>query len=99
VSDVLRIEPPIGKEEKMDAVDANGTVSSIKTVQTLMSTELTRVERMMQEAGKASTMDADGNGDQLLDAYLHIYTSLINGLASVEEALQWLRQTGQEQRS
>jgi hypothetical protein len=78
----------------MATMDTIIAVSSIETVQTLMCTELNRIERVMQEAGQSSVADTSGHGDQLLNSYLHIYTNLINGLASVEEVLQWLRRTG-----
>lgn len=69
--------------------EANGATCGIKAVHELMCTELDRIERVMQEVRQSPSTEA--SDDQLLDAYLHIYTNLISGLASIEEALHWLQ--------
>ena len=74
--------------DNMPRPDANGALHGIRTLHTLMCTEVDRIERAMQEARQPSITET--SDDELVDAYVHIYTNLISGLASVEEALEWL---------
>jgi hypothetical protein len=76
--------------EKMSIHDTDDAVTSVTALREVLSAELTSIERMVQRVDRTS-MNSNGEEDNLMESYSRIRTSLLSGLASVDEVLGWVR--------
>jgi hypothetical protein len=76
--------------EKMSIHDTDDAVTSVTALREVLASELTAIERMVQRVDRSST-SGDTDKDNLIETYCRIRTSLLSGLASVDEVLGWVR--------
>jgi len=69
--------------------DTDDAVSGVMALRQVLSSELGTIERLIRRADKTP---AAGNEEaqELMDTYDRVRTSLLSGLASVDEVLGWV---------
>ena|SRR6478672_6367898 len=75
--------------ERMRIQDTDDAVSGVMALRQVLSSELGTIERLIRRADKTP---AAGNEEaqELMDTYDRVRTSLLSGLASVDEVLGWV---------
>jgi hypothetical protein len=76
--------------EKMSIHDTDDAVTSVTALREVLTAELTAIERLMQRVDRSTPSDRTET-DDLIETYCRIRTSLLSGLASVDEVLGWVR--------
>jgi hypothetical protein len=76
--------------EKMSIHDTDDAVTSVSALREVLTAELTAIERLMQRVDRSTPSDRTET-DDLIETYCRIRTSLLSGLASVDEVLGWVR--------
>ncbi|MEN3295575.1 MAG: hypothetical protein V7642_4828 [Burkholderiales bacterium] len=77
--------------EKMSIHDTDDAVTSVTALREVLSAELTAIERLVQKVDHSSAKNNAGQPDDLIETYRRVRTSLLSGLASVDEVLGWVR--------
>ena len=75
--------------ERMRIQDTDDAVSGVMALRQVLSSELGTIERLIRRADRTP---AAGNEEaqELMDTYDRVRTSLLSGLASVDEVLGWV---------
>jgi hypothetical protein len=76
--------------EKMSIHDTDDAVTSVTALREVLTAELTAIERLVQRVDR-STPSGRTETDDMIETYCRIRTSLLSGLASVDEVLGWVR--------
>jgi hypothetical protein len=76
--------------EKMSIHDTDDAVTSVTALREVLASELTVIERLVQRADHTGP-NGKSEADDLMETYYRIRTSLLSGLASVDEVLGWVR--------
>jgi hypothetical protein len=77
--------------EKMSVHDTDDAVTSVTALREVLSSELTAIERLVQKVDHSAAKNGADDPDDLIETYRRIRTSLLSGLASVDEVLGWVR--------
>jgi hypothetical protein len=77
--------------ERMSVHDTDDAVTSVTALREVLYSELSTIERMVKKVNTAP--DADGRADakEIIETYQRLRTSLLSGIASVDEVLGWVR--------
>lgn len=76
--------------EKMSIHDTDDAVTSVTALREVLTAELTAIERLVQRGDRAGA-NGKSETDDLMETYCRVRTSLLSGLASVDEVLGWVR--------
>jgi hypothetical protein len=76
--------------EKMSIHDTDDAATSVTALREVLSAELMAIERLVQRVDRSSE-SGTADTDDLIESYYRIRTSLLSGLASVDEVLGWVR--------
>lgn len=75
--------------ERMRIQDTDDAVSGVTALRQLLTSELGTVERLIRRADKVPASGTE-EARELRDTYDRVRTSLLSGLASVDEVLGWV---------
>ncbi|MEN3291445.1 MAG: hypothetical protein V7642_698 [Burkholderiales bacterium] len=77
--------------EKMSVHDTDDAVTSVTALREVLASELTAIERLVQKVDQSAARNDAEEPDDLIETYRRVRTSLLSGLASVDEVLGWVR--------
>ena len=79
--------------QKMRVKDTDDAVAGVTALREILVSELATIDRLIRkcehgEGGQRAVKESEG--DQVLATYQRVRTSLLSGLASVDEVLGWV---------
>jgi len=78
--------------QKMRVKDTDDAVAGVTALREILVAELATIDRLIRKCEHGADADdhRDGEGAQVLATYQRVRTSLLSGLASIDEVLGWV---------
>lgn len=78
--------------QKMRVKDTDDAVAGVTALREILVAELATIDRLIRKCEHGGKADAgrDSEGAQVLATYQRVRTSLLSGLASIDEVLGWV---------
>jgi hypothetical protein len=77
--------------ERMTVHDTDDAVTSVTALREVLYAELSTIERMVRKVTNSPDAADRGDTDEIIETYQSLRTSLLSGIASVDEVLGWVR--------
>jgi hypothetical protein len=77
--------------ERMTVHDTDDAVTSVTALREVLYAELSTIERMVQKVTTSPEDASRADTEEIIETYQRLRTSLLSGIASVDEVLGWVR--------
>jgi hypothetical protein len=77
--------------ERMSIHDTDDAVTSITALREVLHSELSAIERMVRKVHTSPDTVIKEDAEEIMETYQRLRTSLLSGIASVDEVLGWVR--------